>query len=161
MINTQLSAEARVDQVRWAGLDDAMLLAVIDSLVNLSPWTLGQFEAVCGSVGDSGEYAMVIDESQRIEGFVVFSQVLDEGCIHNIAVHPSQQRKGRGCSLLRAALVEMKRNGAARCYLEVRASNSAARALYDRFSFQLDGQRSGYYPTAHGREDAVLMSRPL
>ncbi len=48
-----------------------------------------------------------------------------------------------------------------RCFLELRASNEAAHSLYRKFGFQPDGLRKGYYATACGREDAVLMSLAL
>ena len=41
--------------------------------------------------------------------------------------------------------------------LEVRASNEAARGLYEKYGFQQAGLRPGYYQ--HPREDAVIMTR--
>jgi ribosomal-protein-alanine N-acetyltransferase len=45
--------------------------------------------------------------------------------------------------------------------LEVRAGNTAARALYERMGFQTVGHRAEYYSTSQGREDALLMSMLL
>ena len=45
--------------------------------------------------------------------------------------------------------------------LEVRAGNTAARALYERMGFQIVGHRAEYYSTSQGREDALLMSMLL
>lgn len=147
--------------IRLARPGDAAVLAAIDSLVSASPWSPGQFEGACSGVTQLGEAALVVDWKHRAQGFVVFSRVIDEGCIHNIAVHPQCQGGGLGSALLDAALAELKRSGAIRCYLEVRASNTAARALYQRFLFQVDGLRKNYYPAADTREDAVLMSKRL
>jgi len=91
----------------------------------------------------------------------VFSQVFDEGSIHNIAVAHADHRKGLGRLLLEAAVAEMVRSDARRCLLEVRRSNKAARRLYEDNGFALDGVRKNYYPKAGGREDALLMSREL
>ena len=66
-----------------------------------------------------------------------------------------------GRLLLGAALHQSLGEGATRCYLEVRASNVAARGLYEKLGFQLDGLRKNYYTTAAGREDALLMSLSL
>ena len=41
--------------------------------------------------------------------------------------------------------------------LEVRPSNTAARALYQRAGFLELSVRRGYYPAEGGREDAILM----
>ena len=105
--------------------------------------------------------AMVVEEDGRIDGFVVFSQVLDEASIYSIGVHSAQQGKGLGHLLLQAALLKMKQAGATRCFLEVRQSNAVARRLYEGNGFELDGIRKSYYPTEGGREDALLMSRCL
>ena len=148
-------------RVRRAGSGDAVTLALLDGLVNPSPWTVAQFEEACADEVNSTESTLLVEEDGRVLGFVVYSRVLDEACIHNIAVHPGQQRLGLGRTLLSSALDELQRNGASRCYLEVRASNAAACALYQEFSFQRDGLRKGYYAAPDGREDAVLMSRPL
>ena len=136
-------------------------LAAIDAAVNPSPWHPGQFEAACGGIEDKAESALVVEEEGRVCGFIIFSCVLDQACIHNIAVQPALQGRGLGRALVVAALNEMKRAGAACCLLEVRASNQAARGLYAALRFQLDGVRKNYYPAPGGREDALLMSRQL
>jgi ribosomal-protein-alanine N-acetyltransferase len=46
-------------------------------------------------------------------------------------------------------------------FLEVRASNQSARALYESAGFNEMGLRRNYYPDASGREDAVLMGKEL
>lgn len=146
--------------VRCAGPEDLEALAELDSLVNPSPWTPTQFRDACAG-GGSPEVALVLEDAGQVAGFVVYSRVLDEGSIHNVAVHPRLQRQGRGAILLSAALERLRAEGARRCQLELRASNAAARALYQAFGFVPDGERRNYYPRAGGREDALLMSRPL
>lgn len=147
---------------RPAAPGDAPALAALDRLVNPSPWSESQFSDVCATQAGAGtERALVILADTQALGFVVFSRVLDEACIHNIAVHPSRQGGGMGRLLLGAALQQSLGEGATRCYLEVRASNGAARGLYEKFGFQLDGLRKKYYTTAAGREDALLMSLSL
>jgi ribosomal-protein-alanine N-acetyltransferase len=136
-------------------------LAAIDAEVSFNPWTERQFALVCSTTGGYRETALVVEEDEFLHGFVVFSQVLDEGSIHNIAVHPAHHRKGLGRLLLEAAVVELIRADARRCLLEVRRSNKAARRLYEGSGFALDGVRKNYYPKEGGREDALLMSREL
>jgi ribosomal-protein-alanine N-acetyltransferase len=46
-------------------------------------------------------------------------------------------------------------------WLEVRAGNQEAQALYRRHGFVVTGVRPKYYPAREGREDAVLMSLTL
>lgn len=138
---------------------DVDALAELDALVNPSPWSSRQFVAACS--GSSHEQALLLEVAADPVGFVVFSIVADEVCIHNIAVHPARRREGLGTALLQAAISAAKAAGASRCYLELRASNEAARELYTRLGFQLDGRRRDYYPLGGGREDALLMSRKL
>ena len=147
--------------VRPACAADAGSLVAIDASVNIHPWNAQQFAAACGGASLNKQCAMVVEEGGRIDGFVVFSQVLDEASIYSIGVHSAQQRKGLGHLLLQAALLKMKEAGATRCFLEVRQSNAVARRLYEGNGFELDGIRKSYYPTEGGREDALLMSRCL
>jgi ribosomal-protein-alanine N-acetyltransferase len=100
----------------------------------------------------------VVEFDASIQGFVVLCQVLDESSIHNIVVHPAQRRRGLGKMLLEAGLEWARCNAAARCCLEVRASNTVALELYEQYGFKRDGMRKNYYATASGREDALLMS---
>ena len=147
--------------VRPARPDDAELLLEIDGLVNVSPWSPGQFATACDSTMAATESVLVWEHRGRVCGFIIFSTVLDEACIHNLAVHPAQQGEGFGRKLVVAALELAQQQGAGRCLLEVRESNTAARSLYEALYFHLDGVRKNYYPAATGREDALLMSRPL
>ncbi len=147
--------------VRPARSDDVEFLVEIDGLVNASPWNSEQFAAACNGAMKSTESALVLEHSSRVYGFIIFSGVLDEACIHNLAVHPALQGGGCGRSLVTAALEVMKQGGATRCLLEVRESNAAACGLYGALCFQLDGIRKNYYPAQSGREDALLMSRQL
>jgi [ribosomal protein S18]-alanine N-acetyltransferase len=147
--------------IRPARLADAGWLAAIDADVSFNPWSERQFAVVCSRSSGYRETALVVEEDGRLQGFVVLSQVLDEGAIHNIAVHRAQQGKGLGRLLLESAVAQLQESGARLCLLEVRRSNKAARRLYEGNGFGLDGVRKNYYPTKDGREDALLMSRPL
>jgi ribosomal-protein-alanine N-acetyltransferase len=152
----------RWSELRPAIAADAAALAALDDLANPSPWSESQFFDACtGGEDRDRERVMLSDSDLQVQGFVVFSLVLDEASIHNIAVHPALQGRGLGQLLLNTALAQSRAAGARRCLLELRASNDAACCLYQKLGFQLDGSRRNYYPTAVGREDALLMSRPL
>ncbi len=101
------------------------------------------------------------EQAGTLQGFALFSVVLDEATVLNIAVHPDLRRQGLGRHLLQVAMGCMREAGAQRCLLEVRESNSSARRLYENTGFQADGVRRNYYPDGPGREDAVLLSRRL
>jgi ribosomal-protein-alanine N-acetyltransferase len=147
--------------IRLAQPGDAGSLAALDTLVSLNPWSERRFLRACSNAQPKHDHALVSGSCDRLDGFVVFSWVLDEASIHNIAVHPSRQREGLGRALLESALQHLQQAGVRRCLLEVRVSNAAARCLYEGRGFTLDCVRKNYYPTADGREDALLMSLEL
>jgi len=147
--------------VRPGSPGDERRLLQIDASANSSAGREQLFARACGVVADARELALVVLVDNVIQGFLIYSQVLDEVSIHDVAVHADSQGRGLGRLLLAQALLQMKSRGAQRCLLEVRESNRAARALYSGLCFQEDGVRRNYYPVATGREDAVLMSRQL
>ena len=91
-------------------------------------------------------------------GYALFSTVLDEAELIQIAIDPLAQGRGLGGRLLRFSMDKLAEEGINRLMLEVRASNIAAIRLYQSLGFMQDAIRKGYYPTASGREDALLMS---
>ena len=147
--------------LRSACRQDANTLAAIDASVSTSPWSEAQFAAICGETWPNREKVLVIHLHNQVDGFIVYSQVLDEASVHNIAIRRGRQGRGLGHHLLSSSLEQMKRNGAARCLLEVRRSNVLALRLYERIGFVLDGTRKNYYSGLEQREDALLMSRDL
>jgi len=86
-------------------------------------------------------------------------QVLDEGHITNIAVHPEYRRSGVGNAIMEALLSEARIRGIKALTLEVRDSNFAAQALYKRHGFAPAGKRKSYY--ADNNEDAIIMWKKL
>lgn len=79
--------------------------------------------------------------------------------ILNLAVEPAARGKGTGRALIRQAALEGVARGAVQVFLEVRESNSAARAFYARLGFTETGRRPAYYREPD--EAAVLLARSL
>jgi ribosomal protein S18 acetylase RimI-like enzyme len=79
--------------------------------------------------------------------------------LDSMAVYPSHRRHGIGAALLRELLAWATQNGARHFSLEVRASNTAAITLYQRFGLRPEGRRTRYY--AHPEEDALLLGIPI
>jgi ribosomal-protein-alanine N-acetyltransferase len=105
-----------------------------------------------------GYESFVAECGGRIAGFAVARPLPpDEVEILNVATDPEQRRQGAGSALVRALL---NLPGQV-LFLEVRESNSAARALYERAGFTVNGRRKNYYPAlgipTESREDAVVM----
>ena len=83
----------------------------------------------------------------------------DEGEILKLAVRGSMRRTGIGTQLLDYGLEYCRQQGVKHGYLELRASNAAARQLYEKCGFVEAGRRKGYYDAP--QEDAILMQRQL
>jgi ribosomal-protein-alanine N-acetyltransferase len=95
-------------------------------------------------------------------GYLVAMPGVDEVHLLNITVAPVHQRQGWARFMLDALALWSRSQGAQWLWLEVRASNAPARALYEGYGFQQVGMRRGYYPASHfQREDAVVMSLNL
>jgi ribosomal-protein-alanine N-acetyltransferase len=142
-------------QIRPAQPPDSDALQCLMSLDD-TVWSAAQIHALCAS--SDGEFALLVDSAGELAGFIALAGLLDAGEIRHLLVQPSQRGRGLGTQLLQAGLAALRQRGYVRCVLEVRESNAAALALYARAGFQRDGVRPGYYPTASGREAAVLMS---
>ncbi len=133
-------------------------MAALDAQLGDHPWSEQNLYRYC----DEGCYhGLVVEQNNEIAGFILYSTVVDEGSIDNVAVNKPLQGQGMGTELVCAALSRMTDAGLVRCMLDVRVSNAAARALYEKHGFVEDGVRPRYYVTARGHEDAVLMSRRL
>jgi ribosomal-protein-alanine N-acetyltransferase len=68
-----------------------------------------------------------------------------EADIQTLAVAPAARRNGLGRTLVTALLAEAAVRGAAEVFLEVRADNPNARALYDSLGFEQIAVRTKYY----------------
>jgi len=93
--------------------------------------------------------------NNRIVGYICANHVADEGHILNLAVHHDFRRRGIAKTLVENILAELKENACRFLYLEVRASNNAARKLYEGFGFNIVRTRKAYY--TEPKEDAVIM----
>ncbi|SFR10423.1 MULTISPECIES: ribosomal protein S18-alanine N-acetyltransferase [unclassified Enterobacter] len=98
---------------------------------------------------------------ETLAAFAITQVVLDEATLFNIAVDPAFQRQGLGRALLEHLIGELEKRDVLTLWLEVRASNSAAIALYESLGFNEATVRRNYYPTADGREDAIIMALPI
>ena len=98
-------------------------------------------------------------ESAPIAGYIVARETAGELHINNVAVRAEYRRRGIGAALLNRVIEEARRRKANAAFLEVRSSNHAAQALYEKSGFKAIARRADYY--SEPREDAVVMSLVL
>ena len=90
-----------------------------------------------------------------VAAMILCWQVLDEVEILRVAAHPDARRQGLGRRLVQAAL---DLPGTRSAFLEVRADNAPAIALYESLGFQKYYVRRRYY---HDGCDALMYRRDL
>jgi ribosomal-protein-alanine N-acetyltransferase len=79
--------------------------------------------------------------------------------INNVAVRDEYRRRGIGEALLTQILEAGKRLDVSVAFLELRAGNTRAQALYEKCGFMVIGRRRNYY--SDPVEDALTMSAQL
>jgi len=151
-----LEPAVRIEVARPEDVDN---LLRIEEECSAHPWTR---DHMVRAVGDptGGANVLVLREGGGlgITGFCAIQVVLDELHVHNLAVRPAARRQGHARRLLVTGFEEGVRRGARRAFLEVRAGNHAALALYRSCGLIPVGLRRAYY--REPEEDAVLLERP-
>ena len=97
------------------------------------------------------------NDRDRVVAFCLCWVIFDELHINTVAVAVSDRRQGLASTLLRQVIAEAVVAGASKATLEVRASNAAALALYERLGFHVAARRPAYY--TNPEEDALILWR--
>jgi len=137
----------------------------LEALVNLEkscfsvPWSRKSFEAEL--TGNRFSRVLMLSHPGRGQedhavGYMCVWIIFEELRILNLAIHPEFRRRGLASQLVNEAIQLGTEEGCCRAMLEVRASNAAARKLYERFNFQEHAMRKFYY--TNPTEDAILMT---
>ena len=139
--------------IRQATTEDVPAVAALEAVCfPADPWPEKLFAHWMGGL-------LAAEEDGAIVGYAALSGVLDEGSLDNIAVAPEHRRRGVADALLSALEAMGREKGLSFITLEVRASNGAAIALYEKHGFAPVGRRTNYYEKP--REDAILMTLVL
>ena len=143
-------------QIRPMTKEDCVQVAAIEAASFSVPWSLNAFTE---TVEKENFRYFVAEEEGEILGYCGFLFVLDEAEIPNVCVKASARKRGVGKQMMSVLMEEAKKLGMAVLYLEVRESNTPARALYKSLGFEENGIRKNFYE--HPSEHAVLMSKTL
>lgn len=139
--------------IRRCRSEDIAHVQHIETLSLENPWSVRLFQEELQS---SGSRLWVAEIDGQIQGFACFRICAPECELLRLAVAPSARRAGIGRALLDHACRCLTGDKCVTCFLEVRASNNAARALYEHAGFIHDGRRARYYNNPV--EDAMLYS---
>lgn len=143
-------------RIREMNKADCAMVHQVEQQCFSDPWSL---ESIEQSFHNSSSHYFVALENDIIVGFIGLLIAIPESDIINVAVLPEFTGKGIGKHLVEKALVFLKQNKVNKVYLEVRASNQRAVALYGRFEFKPVGIRKQYY--GNPIEDAIVMCLEL
>lgn len=95
--------------------------------------------------------------ANQLLGFIVVLNQVGESQLLTMGLRQKYQRQGLGRQLLSHVISLAKQQRLTCMWLEVRASNQAAIALYASVGFNQVSVRRSYYPANDGREDAIVM----
>jgi ribosomal-protein-alanine N-acetyltransferase len=133
--------------------DIPAMMRLVNHSATAAHWSRAQYDRVFGDCSPR-RLALVIEEESVLQGFLVAHEIAQEWEIENIAIAGAARRRGFGTGLLGAFLDRARAEKGTNVFLEVRESNHAARLLYEKWSFEESGRRSGYY--AQPQEDAIV-----
>ena len=132
--------------------EDADAVEEVEKASFAMPWSRKSFWEEAAN--ERTYYLLALDD-EKVIGYAGTWILDDEAQITNVAVAPAYRGKKVGAGLMENLIGEAKKRGATRMTLEVRPSNTAALALYEKFGFKDCGRRPHYY--LDNGEDAVIM----
>lgn len=127
-------------------------VAANEALCFSTPWSRTALEQ---TLSRKEAVYLVAEEDGRVVGHCGVTDIVGDGEITNVAVHPDYRGRGIGRELLAALLAEGEKAGITAFTLEVRAGNRAAVHLYEKAGFVSAGVRPGFYDRP--KEDALIM----
>jgi [ribosomal protein S18]-alanine N-acetyltransferase len=143
--------------IRHMAPPDVAVVADIEAASFSDAWPPSAFTDLLHR--DYARLRVIADPHELVLGYCILLRAADQGEIANICTAPTARGQGIGGRLLDDALAWADSSGVTEVYLEVRTSNSAARALYTARGFSMVGRRRGYYQ--HPTEDALVLRRTV
>lgn len=146
------AAEGRI-VVRTANRGDLDAIMEIERASFSTPWSES---AMAQEIeGRDWSRVAVAVAGNRVAGFMVYWEIVDEVHLLNFAVHPAARRHGVGRAMMGRLVTGLEAEGCSSILLEVRVSNHVAQRLYRSFGFAPVSRRVKYY--CDNNEDAIVM----
>ena len=142
--------------IREAQVTDIADMVFIEEECFSTPWSRKSFAE---SLSHTPWHFFVAVYNGKIVGYGGVYLILDEGQISNIATLPAFRGKGIGRAVLEEIIKLCRAEGCEKITLELRESNSVARALYESCGFTQVGKRPNFY--SNPQETAILMDKSL
>lgn len=145
-----------VVSIRQMKVEDAAAIAEMEHQTFSDAWSE---KAILDTLRNPKTICLVAEKIGKIVGYCIVYTADDEADIARIAVLKESRRFGIASELIHALDVICWENQIQIIMLDVRVSNDAARAFYEKHGFTQDGIRENYYKNPI--EDAILMSRAV
>jgi len=142
-------------EIRRLTYSDLPHVIAIERRAFPTPWSLSMFVL---ELSKPSGICLAAVENGRLVGYLVCSRYDTVWHLMNVAVDPARLREGVASTLI-THLFDTADQPHEQYTLEVRESNDAAIALYERFGFRGAGHRRAYYHD--NREDALIMWRTV
>ena len=133
---------------------DVPSVAALEKLCFSDPWSVS---SIASELDNPLSLWLVWEEDGTAAAYLGVQRVPPQADVMNVAVSPALRRRG----IARALFAELERRlpEIDELFLEVRASNSGAIALYRTLGFEQVGRRPNYY--LDPREDALILRQEL
>ncbi|MHB8485328.1 MAG: ribosomal protein S18-alanine N-acetyltransferase [Candidatus Acidiferrales bacterium] len=156
-MESTLSGAAPVKIHRLEGRDIDVVFQIQTQCREASQWSRKEYELLAAPPSANNTTPCWVAENDgQVAGFLAARKLADELEILNLAVIPASRRQGIASQLLRTAMKWAAAEGIAKIYLEVRASNTAAKTFYQSHGFHAIGKRPNYY--GDPADDAILLT---
>lgn len=139
-------------EIKRLSEENSAAVAEIEKLCFSTPWS----EATISSEIKSGfsDFFGAFSE-EKLAGYIGGRTIAGETEIFSVAVSPEFRRKGIAKALIEKFIETVRKKETQVIFLEVRASNLPAIALYEKNGFVFCGLRKNYY--TNPTENALLM----
>ena len=144
------SAGSTEIEIRRLVYSDLPAVLAIERRSFPTPWSLAMFVL---ELSKPSGICLAASSERGLVGYLVCSRYADVWHLMNVAISPEHRRTRIATTLLDELIT--RAGSEARYTLEVRTSNDAAIAMYERFGFRPAGKRPRYYHD--NGEDALIM----
>ncbi len=152
--DASIAQRVRLRPMQAADLDS---VAALELRAYSHPWTKGNFaDSLAARYG-----CVVLEHEAEVAGYAIVMNAVDDLHLLNITVSPDFQGLKLSHRLMAWVEDSARMANCSGILLEVRPSNQRARDIYAALGFVQIGLRPDYYPHFHGREDAVVMRKPI
>jgi ribosomal-protein-alanine N-acetyltransferase len=148
--------------IRTASPDDVPAIRALEQQADTAAhWAERDYDALFADDAPARIVLVATDlnDVAAVLGFLIARCAADGWEMENVVVGPKERNRGIASEMMRELLTRAREAAATSVLLEVRESNAAARRLYEKLGFSVQGRRRQYYRDPN--EDALLLQLPI